>query len=92
MQKMTLKSYAVKHKMSFFSVVKLVKSGKIKSRTEEVDGKEVTYILPEEKESDPGQKVEKKELKNEPFDLEKELKKLILEVETLKEEIEKLKK
>lgn len=45
MQKMTLKQYATKQKMSLFNVVKMVKSGALKSETAEENGKEVTYVL-----------------------------------------------
>ena len=45
MQKMTLKQYATKQKMSLFNVVKMVKSGVLKSETVEENGKEVTYVL-----------------------------------------------
>jgi len=48
MERMTLKSYAVKHKLSLFNVVKMIKSGELKSETVEENGKEVTYILPEQ--------------------------------------------
>jgi DNA-binding transcriptional regulator PaaX len=42
---MTLKQYAVRSKLSLFNVVKMVKSGELKSETVEENGKEVTYIL-----------------------------------------------
>jgi len=45
MEKMTMKAYAVKHKLSLFNVVKLVKSGKVKSETVTEDGKETVYII-----------------------------------------------
>lgn len=45
MQKMTLKQYATKQKMSLFNVVKMVKSGALKSETVEESGKEITYVL-----------------------------------------------
>jgi len=49
MGKITLKAYAVKHKMSMFQVVKLVKSSQLKSETVEEEGGNVVYII-EEKE------------------------------------------
>ena len=45
MERMTMKRYAVKHKLSLFNVVKMIKSGQLKSETVEENGKEVTYIL-----------------------------------------------
>ena len=92
MEKLSLKAYAVKNKMSLFSVVKLVKSGKVKSSTEEVDGKDVTYVLLEDEVNNSSVKSDTNEVENLPFDIEKELKKLMIEVASLKEEIEKLKK
>ncbi len=47
MEKMTIKSYATKHKLSIFNVVKMVKSGQLKSEVVEENGKEVTYVLAE---------------------------------------------
>ncbi|MCF6206174.1 MAG: hypothetical protein L3J47_04670 [Sulfurovum sp.] len=47
MEKMTIKSYATKHKLSIFNVVKMVKSGQLKSELVEENGKEVTYVLAE---------------------------------------------
>jgi len=45
MEKLRIKSYAVKHKLSIFNVMKMVKSGKLKSEIIEENGKEITYIL-----------------------------------------------
>ena len=45
MKKLTMKAYAVKHKLSIFNVIKMLKSGKLKSMIEEEEGKEITYIL-----------------------------------------------
>jgi len=44
---MTIKNYAVRSKLSIFNVVKMIKSGALKSEVVEEDGKEVTYILAE---------------------------------------------
>jgi len=92
MQRVTIKAYAVKHKLSIFNVMKMVKSGKLKTDVIEENGKEVTYILLDE--------ATEKEIKKEIIPIEKkdeailkvELKMLREEVEYLKEEIEKLKK
>jgi hypothetical protein len=45
MERMTIKAYATKHKLSMFNVVKMVKSGQLRSETVEENGKEVTYVL-----------------------------------------------
>ena len=42
MQKITIKAYAVKHKLSIFNVMKMVKSGKLKIEIAEENGKEIT--------------------------------------------------
>jgi len=87
---MTLKVYAVKHKMSMFNVVKLVKSGKIKSETVEEDGKSIIYIF---EESDTGLADKKTPMENREKSaelltrvsaLENEIVLLRKEIETLK--------
>ncbi|NOR54669.1 MAG: hypothetical protein GQ531_00525 [Sulfurovum sp.] len=90
MQKLTLKSYAVKHKMSLFSVVKLVKNAKLKSSIENENGKEVTYILLDESETPLKMKVAQKET-NTPLNVEETLKQLMQEVAQLKKEVAQLK-
>ena len=45
METITIKAYAVKHKLSIFNVMKMVKSGKLKSTVVEENGKEHTYIM-----------------------------------------------
>jgi len=49
MERMSIKAYAAKHKLSMFNVVKMVKSGELKSETVEENGKEVTYIVASER-------------------------------------------
>lgn len=48
MEKLTIKAYATKHKLSHFNVIKMVKQGAVKSETEVENGKEVVYILNDE--------------------------------------------
>jgi polyhydroxyalkanoate synthesis regulator phasin len=92
MQKMTLKAYAVKHKISLFNVVKMVKSGKLRSEVVEENGKEVTYILP-----DPAQNTTEKrqEQTSQPTLSQEELHTLVLslqeEVTRLRQEMDHLK-
>lgn len=92
MEKMTLKQYAVKHKLSLFNVVKMVKSGKLQSETVEENGKEVTYVLPEASKSEKNGKSQKR---SEPALSNDELKKLVLslqdEVTRLRHEMDTLK-
>ncbi len=48
MIELTLKEYAVKHKISLFNVMKLAKAGKIPSETRKVNGKDEMVILTNE--------------------------------------------
>jgi len=48
MEKITLREYAKRHKLSYFNVMKMVKNGDVKSVTETIDNKEIQYILIEE--------------------------------------------
>jgi hypothetical protein len=94
MQKITIKAYAVKHKLSIFNVMKMVKSGKLKIEIAEENGKEITYILLDEvieKEIvDSIVPIEEKEeltLKNIVKELQKEVKLLREEIEVLKKKL-----
>ena len=49
MKKVTIKGYAVKHKLSIFNVMKMVSSKKLKTVVEDEKGKEVTYIILDDK-------------------------------------------
>lgn len=84
MKKVTIKTYAVKHKLSIFNVMKMVKSQKLKSVVEEENGKEVTYILLDD--------AIEEEVKNSivPFNNDKDMT-LSEEVNELREEVSKLK-
>jgi len=89
MQKMTLKQYAAKHKMSLFNVVKMVQSGALKSESVEENGKEVTYVLvdPSETASNKNKKdtAKKTETTQERVTrLEDEVARLRRELDTLK--------
>ena len=83
MEKITIKAYAVKHKLSIFNVMKMVKSGKLKSTTVDENGKEQTYIILDD--------AIEEEVKNTivPTD-EKDTKGLNEEVRLLKNEVAKL--
>ena len=92
MQKLTIKAYAVKHKLSIFNVMKMVRSGKLKTEIVEENEKEITYILLDEaieKEIEGGiVPIEKQE----ELTLREIVKALQKEVKLLREEIEVLKK
>ena len=96
MQKITIKAYAVKHKLSLFNVMKMVKSEKLQSEVTEVDGKEVTFILVDEETEAEIKKgiipVENKseiKLHEEMLLLRNEVKLLRTEIEAVKKEIYK---
>ena len=92
MEKITLKAYAVKHKLSLFNVVKMTKSGQIPTETVVENGKDTVYILiDEEIEKNVTETIET--IKNkEPYSMRKENERLKKEVEELKKEIILLKK
>lgn len=92
MEKISLKAYAVKHKLSLFNVVKMAKSGQVPTETVQENGKDVIYILIDEE-------LEKKVTRtivpaenHAPYSLRKENERLKKEIEKLKEEIIVLKK
>jgi len=92
MQKVTIKAYAVSHKLSIFNVMKMVKSGKLKSEVVEKEGKEVTYILLDEKIEEEIKKGIVTVEKSAQSKLQEEMKMLTKEVQLLRAEIEVLKK
>jgi len=77
----TLKEYAIKNKISIFNAMKLAKSGKVESKTEIIDGKEVIFI-----------KDEAPKTKPKPKHKEPTLQDLFKEIEALKKRVEKLEK
>jgi|GEM_PF-882280 len=92
MDKISIKAYAKKHKLSIFNVVKMAKSGQIPTETVIEDGKDVIYILI----NDAVEKEVKNAIlhgeKTEPYSLRKENARLKEEIEKLKQEIAVLKK
>ncbi|HHD75698.1 MAG TPA: hypothetical protein ENK82_01885 [Campylobacterales bacterium] len=91
MKQMTLRAYAQKHKISFFNVMKMVKSKALKTITVEEDGKEVEYILlDEETEKKVSQTI--KENETSKMSLEEENTMLKEEVKRLKIALEKCNK
>ena len=92
MQKVTIKAYAVSHKLSIFNVMKMVKSGKLKSEMVEERGKEVTYIIMDDNiESEIKKGIVEVEKSGEAK-LKVEMEMLTKEVALLRAEIEALKK
>lgn len=92
MEKISIKAYAIKHKLSIFNVVKMIKSGKIPTETVVENGKDVVYILIDEAvEKEVSEAIVLAENKA-PYSLRKENERLKKEIEKLKEEIILLKK
>ena len=92
MERMTIKAYAVKHKLSIFNVMKMVKSGKVKSEVFQEKGREVTYILYDEKsEKEIQEQIVPIENKKE-IQMADELRLLKQEVALLRKEVEALQK
>ncbi|MEA2048200.1 MAG: hypothetical protein U9O64_07105 [Campylobacterota bacterium] len=91
MKKVTLKAYAVKHKLSLFNVVKMVKSGQIPSETVDENGKESIYILIDDAVEEKVSETIVKEKHKEPLSLRKENERLKVEIRKLKAEILALK-
>ena len=91
MERMTIKAYAVKHKLSIFNVMKMVKSGKVRSEVFQEKGREVTYILYDEKsEKEIQEQIVPIENKKE-IEMVEELKQLKQEIQWLRKEVEALK-
>lgn len=92
MEKISIKSYAVRHKLSIFNVVKMTKSGQVPIETVVENGKDVVYILIDEEVESEIIKAIVPEESREPYSLKKENARLRKEIEKLKEEIAILKK
>jgi hypothetical protein len=91
MEKLSIKAYAAKHKLSIFNVVKMTKSGQVPTETVVENGKDIVYILLDD---DVEKKVKKSIVQKEnkePYSLKKENARLKKEIEKLKEEIALLK-
>ena len=92
MERMTMKAYAVKHKLSIFNVMKMVKAGKVQSEVFQEKGREVTYILfDEEMEKEIREQIVPMDEK-EDLMLKEEIKFLRKEIQLLKEDVAALKK
>ena len=90
MQKLTVKAYAKKHKLSIYNVIKMTRTGELQTVTEEENGKEVVYILVDD---ETEAKLQKEIIhQNPPKSLKEENMLLRAEIKRLKEELEKCKK
>ena len=87
MEKLTIKAYAKKHKLSIFNVVKMTKSGQLPTETIVENGKETVYILIDGNVEDEVKKGIVKDGNKEPYSLRKENERLKKEIQKLKEEM-----
>jgi len=92
MEKLTIKAYAKRHKLSIFNVVKMTKSGQLPTQTSVEDDKETVYVLIDNTVENEVQKGIVKESDKEPYSLRQENARLKKEIEKLREEIAVLKK
>jgi flagellar motility protein MotE (MotC chaperone) len=91
MEKVSIKAYAVKHKLSIFNVVKMTKSGQLQTETVVENGKDVVYILIDKDVENEVTKSIVREENKAPYSMRKENERLKKEIEKLKEEIVALK-
>ncbi len=90
MQRMTIKAYALKHKLSIYNVMKMARTGKLQTEVIEEEGKEATYILVDEaKEAKIRAQIIPDKAER---SLEEELRLLKAEVALLKKEVAALKR
>lgn len=91
MERITIKAYAIKHKLSIFNVVKMIKSGQIRTENVLENGMDVAYIALDKDIEDEIVKGIVPQEKKEPYGLRKENALLKKEIEKLKLEISMLK-
>lgn len=91
MEKLSIKAYAARHKLSIFNVVKMTKSGQLPTESVVENGKDVVYILIDDAVEHRVKQSIIKEGNKEPYTLRKENERLKKEIEKLKEEIAVLK-
>jgi len=91
MKKVTLREYAKLHKLSYFNVMKMVKSGDVKSEIVKENGKDVSYVLIDEAQE---KKVSESiiETSSQKLTLKEENALLKKEIERLKAELERCQK
>ncbi len=88
MERMSIKAYAGKNKLSMFNVVKMIKTGELQSETVEENGKEVTYVLVD---STVKQKHLHRDTQSASESLEEKVARLESDVAILKRELDALK-
>jgi len=92
MEKVTLKAYAHKHKLSLFNVMKMVNAQKLNTEFVNESGKDVTYVIVDEKSQKESNCIQENTDSNKEKNLEHEIDLLNKEVQLLRDGIEALKK
>jgi len=92
MEKISIKAYAIKHKLSIFNVMKMVKSKKLKTIVVNENAKEVTYILLDEQIEEEVKKGILPLSNETNVSLEEQVHRLMIEVKQLREELNSIKK
>lgn len=90
MEKVTVKEYSRKHKLSIYNVIKMTREGTLKSEKVEENGKEVVYILVDDETEE--QLASEIIPQNPPKSLKEENLLLKAEIKRLKEELAKCKR
>jgi hypothetical protein len=91
MEKVSLREYAKRHKLSYFNVMKMVKNGDVKSEIIKENDKEIPYIIIEdEKEKEIKEKII--ETNSKQLTLQEENTLLKKEIARLRVELEKCNK
>ena len=86
-EKLTIKQYALRNKMSIFNVVKLIRSEKLETETVEENGRDITYILLD---SDRVREEEESMAESErPLTQAEQIRKLKEEIARLEKELER---
>ena len=90
MEKVSVKAYARRHKLSIYNVIKMTREGTLKSEKVEENGKEVVYILVDDETEE--QLASGIIPQNPPKSLKEENLLLKAEIKRLKEELAKCKR
>ncbi len=93
MERISVKEYARKHKLSLFQVIKKINSGELRSESVEENGSRVQYILLDQDREAPAEsETAAKESENAARRVNPNEERLLLEVQSLRAELRALRK
>lgn len=92
MNRITLKEYALKHKLSIFNVMKMIRADKLKYEEVDEDGKNVLYIILDDKIENEVTRTIIPIKEKEDLSLREEVQALNDEIKLLRKEVDLLKK